>query len=143
VKRDIARVIRRVKPDVVITMDPSVLYVAERGIVNHPDHRAAGQAALDAAYPLARDHLSFPELLEEGLQPHKTPTLLLVNFEKPNYYVDIADTLQTKLDALCTHASQISDPEGASALVRSWAEAAGNTAGVRYAEGFVRIDIRL
>ncbi|HSX15864.1 MAG TPA: PIG-L deacetylase family protein [Candidatus Saccharimonadales bacterium] len=143
VKRDIVRVIRQVKPDVVITMDPSVLYSAERGIVNHPDHRAAGQAALDAVYPLARDHLSFPELLAGGLEPHKTPTLLLVNFEKPNYYVDITDVMQAKLDALCAHTSQISNPEGASALVRSWAEAAGKASGVHYAEGFVRIDIRL
>jgi len=141
VKRDITRVIRQVKPDVVITLDPSVLYVAGRGIINHPDHRAAGQAVLDAVYPLARDHMSFPELLSEGLEPHKTASLLLVNFEKANFYVDITDVLQTKLDALCAHTSQVSDPDGARGMVRAMAEEAGRKAGVPCAEGFVRIDI--
>src|SRR3989344_3187826 len=81
-KRDIARVIRKVKPEVIMTFDPTLVYSAKRGIINHPDHRAAGQATLDACFPLARDHLSFPELLAEGLEPHATPTILLMNFDK-------------------------------------------------------------
>ena len=71
-KRDVVKVIRSVKPDVVVTMDPSMLYSADRGFINHPDHRAAGQAALDAVFPLARDHMAFPELFAEGYVPHKT-----------------------------------------------------------------------
>jgi len=141
VKREVVRAIRGVKPDVVITMDPSVLYSAERGFINHPDHRAAGQAALDAVYPLARDHLSFPELLAEGLEPHKTATMLLVNFDNQNYHVDITGHLETKLQALGAHASQLPDPDGAFAMVRAWAERSGAKTGTRYAEGFVRIDI--
>jgi LmbE family N-acetylglucosaminyl deacetylase len=141
VKRDIARIIRTVRPDVVITMDPSLLYSAEYGYVNHPDHRATGQATLDAVYPLARDHLSFPELLAEGLEPHKTSTVLLVNFERQNYHVDISSHLETKLQALGAHASQLSDPSAACDMVRGWAERVGAQAGVRYAEGFVRIDV--
>lgn len=140
-KRDITRVIRTVRPDVVITMDPSLLYSAERGIINHPDHRAAGQAVLDAVYPLARDHLSFPELLEQGLEPHKTATLLLINFDTQNYRVDISDHLDTKLKALGAHASQLSNPEASFDMVRKWAEQTGGKIGARYAEGFVRIDI--
>ncbi|MEJ0073518.1 MAG: PIG-L deacetylase family protein [Candidatus Saccharibacteria bacterium] len=107
VKRDIVRAIREVKPEVVITMDPSFIYSAEYGFINHPDHRAAGQATLDAVYPLARDHLSFPELLKEGLEPHKTATVLLTNFEKHGFLVDITDHMETKLKALGAHASQL------------------------------------
>jgi len=142
VRRDIARAIRQVKPDVVVAMDPSVLYSAEHGSINHPDHRAAGQATLDAVYPLARDHLSFPELLADGLEPHKTATVLLVNFEQQNYYVDISDYIDTKLKALNAHVSQVADPDMANGYVRDWAKQNGTKAGVDYAEGFVRIDIR-
>ncbi len=142
VKRDIARVIRMVRPDVIITMDPSVLYSAERGFINHPDHRAAGQATLDAAYPLARDHLSFPELLhDEQLEPHKTATVLLVNFERHNFAVDITEHFETKLQALGAHASQLPNSQGAFAMVRSWSEDIGKAIGAKHGEAFVRIDI--
>jgi len=141
VKREVARAIRMVKPDVVITMDPSVLYAAERGFINHPDHRAAGQATLDAVYPLARDHLSFPELLEAGLEPHKTATVLLSSMTDHNFTVDISDHMETKLKALAAHRSQLAAPDMAADLVRGWAERVGAAAGARYGEGFVRIDI--
>src|SRR6185503_19293553 len=61
VRRDIVKIIRTIKPDVVVTWDPVMVYCAKLGIVNHSDHRASGQAALDAVYPLARDHLAMPE----------------------------------------------------------------------------------
>ncbi len=140
-KRDIARVIRTVRPDVVLTMDPTMIYNVERGFINHPDHRAAGQATLDAVYPLARDHLSFPELLAEGLEPHEVSTVLLAHFGQENFYVDISAHMDTKLRALAAHASQLSDPEATSAMVRSWATRLGAKVGAPYAEGFVRIDI--
>lgn len=139
-KRDIARVIRKVKPDVLITFDPSVLYSSKRGFINHPDHRAAGQAALDAAYPLARDHLSLPELLKEGLEPHKISTVLLMNFEKANYYVDITDVFERKCQALAAHKSQQMDGQ-AQEIIKEFANEAGKKIGTDYAEGFVRIDI--
>lgn len=144
VKRDIARVIRTVRPQVVITMDPGMLYDEARGFINHPDHRAAGQSALDAVYPLARDHLSFPELYkDEGLQPHNVETVLLTNFTRQNFFVDITDTLETKFRALGAHGSQIPDFEGMKAL---FTEMSGKLAEkaptpMRYAEGFVRIDV--
>jgi len=143
VKRDIVRAIRRVKPDVVITLDPAVLYVAERGIVNHPDHRAAGQAALDAIFPLARDHMSFPELLkDEGLEPHKVKTVLLSGFDgHGNFAVDISATIETKLKALALHDSQFADFDKMADMVRSWSEQAGEAYGVSNAETFTRIDI--
>jgi LmbE family N-acetylglucosaminyl deacetylase len=142
VKRDIVRVIRTVRPDVVLCMDPSFLYSASRGFINHPDHRAAGQATLDAVYPLARDHLSFPELLQkEKLEPHKVGTVLLTNLEDSNFFVDITGSIDTKLKTLAAHASQIPDMVRTTDFVRQMAERQGNKIGARYAEGFLRIDV--
>ncbi|MEI9913828.1 MAG: PIG-L deacetylase family protein [Candidatus Saccharibacteria bacterium] len=141
-KRDIVKVIRTIRPDVVMTMDPSVLYSAGRGFINHPDHRAAGQATLDAVYPLARDHLSFPELEKQGYKPHKTKTVLLSNFEEHNYYSDITKTFDKKLAALQAHSSQVSDISEVENWLRSSAENIGKEAGYELAEAFVRIDIR-
>lgn len=142
VKRDIARVIRKVKPEVVFTMDPTMIYDIDRGFINHPDHRAAGQATLDAVYPLARDHLSFPELLVEGLEPHKVETLLMTHFGEENFYIDISQHMETKLAALAAHTSQLPDKEATLLMVKRWATSMGSKVGAAYAEGFVRIDIK-
>jgi LmbE family N-acetylglucosaminyl deacetylase len=144
VKREIVRVIRQTKPDVVVTIDPAVLYSARHGFINHPDHRAAGQATLDAVYPLARDHLAFPELLAEGLQPHKAGTVLLFDFtpETLPYNVDITEMLDLKLQALSAHASQFADIETVKNAATERAAEAGKKHGCRYAESFIRIDIR-
>jgi LmbE family N-acetylglucosaminyl deacetylase len=93
-KKQIVKTIRLIRPDVVITMDPTVIYSATNGIINHPDHRAAGQATLDAVFPLARDRLTFPELLAEGYEPHKTATVLMVNFNESNFTIDITNSKQ-------------------------------------------------
>lgn len=141
-KRDIVRAIRRVKPDTVIVMDPTFLYSTERGMINHPDHRAAGQATLDAVYPLARDHLSFPEVAaDEGLAPHKVQHVLLTNFENHNYFVDISKQFERKLDVVAAHASQFPDREQISGFMKQQAEALASKTGSKYAEGFVRIDM--
>ncbi len=141
-KKDVVKVIREIKPDLVVTMDPSMLYSAERGFINHPDHRAAGQAALDAVYPLARDHLAFPELYEEGYLPHKTKTVLLTNFDKSNFYVDITDTFDLKLKALEAHTSQIPNIKELEKWLRQNAEKIGQKCGYKLAESFVKIDLR-
>lgn len=92
VKRDVARIIRQTKPEVVYCMDPTMVYALNGFGINHSDHRAGGQATLDAVFPLARDHLSFPELLtEEKLEPWKVKTILMANFENQNFYVDISE----------------------------------------------------
>lgn len=143
VTRDIVRYIRKLKPDVVMTMDPGMLYNTELGMINHPDHRAAGQATLDAVYPCARDHLSFPELSQDDqLPPHKVSNVLLLNFNEQNYYIDISDYIEMKITALAAHVSQISDLEHVELLIRNIAEAKGSDIGVHYAEAFVRIDIK-
>lgn len=140
-KAEVVRVIRELKPDVVVTMDPSMLYSMENGFINHPDHRAAGQIALDAVFPLARDHLSFPELYAAGLEPHKVKTVLLINFEKQNFCVDISEYLDTKFAALAAHASQISDMPAVKKQFTAIASEQGGRSGCRYGEGFVRLDV--
>ena len=140
-KRDIIKAIRTIKPDVVVTMDPSVLYSADRGMINHPDHRAAGQATLDAVYPLARDHLSFPELFEAGYEPHKVATVLLINFNQQNYTVDITNTIDLKMQALEAHSSQMADLAKTQAIMRDLASQLGAASGYTYGEGYMRIDI--
>jgi LmbE family N-acetylglucosaminyl deacetylase len=140
-KRDIVQIIRQVRPDVVITFDPTFIFSSEMGIINHADHRAAGQATLDAVYPLARDHLSFPELFKKGLEPHKVRTILMSNFETQNFYIDISDYLETKLAALRCHTSQFAEPDFVCNFVRSQAEKHGAKVGASHAEGFIRVDL--
>jgi LmbE family N-acetylglucosaminyl deacetylase len=140
VKECIARRIRQVGPDVVLTMDPTMVYSSKRGFINHPDHRAAGQATLDAVYPLARDHLAFPALFQEGLEPHEVSTVLLVNFDEGDFYVDISKDMKAKVKALKAHKTQVG-PQ-AIKMVKSWAAQAGATAGCQFAEAFVRVDVR-
>jgi LmbE family N-acetylglucosaminyl deacetylase len=139
-KKQIVKTIRTIKPDVVITMDPTVVYSAANGIINHPDHRAAGQATLDAVFPLARDRLTFPELVAEGFEPHKTATVLLVNFNESNFAVDITDTFEIKINASKSHVSQFGDLKHSS-WVQDMAKAEGLKVGYAMAESFVRIDI--
>ncbi len=140
-RRDIVKTIRRLKPDVVVSLDPSYFYSAGYGFMNHPDHRAAGEATLDAVYPLARNHMSFPELLEGGLDIHFVETVLLVNFDRHNYCVDVSGTIDTKLQALAVHASQYDDPTQIQTIARSFAESVGAENGCQCAEAFMRIDL--
>jgi LmbE family N-acetylglucosaminyl deacetylase len=141
VKTDIVRMIRRIKPDTVITYDPTTYYDAARGLINHTDHRACGQATMDAVYPLARDHLSYPTLLaDEGLEPHNVASLLLFAWENTNFAVDIGTQLETKLQALRAHTSQFDDL--ALEAAKTLAKENDTLSGAMYAERFVRIDIR-
>lgn len=142
-KKDIVRIIRQVKPDTVVVMDPTFVYSSDMGVINHSDHRAAGQATLDAVYPMARDRLTFPELLkDEGLEPHKVEHMLLINLKEQNHYVDITDVFETKVAGLFKHKSQISDPESTRSMLQTWGSMVGGKTGHKYAEGFVRIDLR-
>lgn len=141
-KRAIVREIRRFKPDTVITLDPTVVYSKTTGRINHPDHRAAGQAVLDAVFPLARDRLTFPEYAAEGLLPHKVSTVLLTDFDSATYYEDITDTFTLKERALDAHPSQFGDSGRVKVFFREFAEKAGHEAGYQLAEGFIRLDVR-
>ena len=135
--------IRRFRPEMVFTMDPSFFYFKDFGFVNHSDHRAIGEATLDACYPLARDLLSFPEHVKAGLNPHKVKELLLHSFipENANFYVDVTDTYDIKIRALSLHKSQVSDIQSLEKRMRERAEAAGRLAGYRFAEAFIRLHL--
>ena len=142
-KEGIVKSIRRYKPDIVFTMDPSFFYYKSYGMVNHSDHRAIGEAALDACYPLARDLMSFPEHAKEGLNPHKVKELLLHSFvpENANFYVEVTDTFDRKIRALSLHQSQVPNIQQLEKRMRDRAEAAGKLAGCKYAEAFVRLHL--
>lgn len=143
-KKDIVRVIRQVRPDTVIVMDPTVIYIPGLNFINHPDHRAAGHATIDAVFPLARDHLTFPDLLTaEKLEPHKVAHLLLINMKEQNFYVDITDTFEAKLTGLMKHISQVPDQQRVISMLRDRAAMVGKRAGTKYAEGFMRVDCPL
>jgi LmbE family N-acetylglucosaminyl deacetylase len=100
-RKELVRLIRMYRPETVVTADPHRRYIW------HRDHRITGRVTLDAVFPYARDHLSYPELLEEGLQPHKVREVLLWASEDPNYCSDVTDTFDIKLAALRCHKSQI------------------------------------
>ena len=139
-RRDLTRVIRRRRPDVVVCGDPTPRWFG-REYLNHPDHRAAASAALDAVFPSAETNAIFPELLDEGLPPHKVRQVLLAATTEPDTWVDIGDTLATKVAALRAHASQVGAGEWVEPLLRGWAERDGKRAGVRHAEAFKRFDL--
>lgn len=100
-RKQIVRLIRQYRPDVIVTADPYRRYIW------HRDHRIAGQVVLDAVFPYARDHLAYPDLLEEGLQPHKVKEMLFWAAEDINHISDITDTFDLKLAALRCHKSQV------------------------------------
>lgn len=134
----ITRHIRAFRPEVVMTHDPTVLFVNNEWI-NHPDHRATGMVVVDAVFPTARDPLNFPEHLAAGLQPWKVAELFLWSTNEANQLVDIGATLDRKVAALGAHASQFRDFSETDRWLRRGAEELGERAGYRAAEGFRRV----
>ena len=105
-RRDIVREIRRFRPDAVICQDPTMRWGGNR-YLNHPDHRAAGDACLDAVYPSARDPHVFPELLIENLLPHKVREVFMSTSQNVDVWIDITDCFDRKLEGLRQHTSQV------------------------------------
>ena len=137
-RRDLTRVIRRVKPDVVVTGDPTVRFYGTE-YMNHPDHRAAASAALDAVFPSSETRAIFPELLGEGLDPHKVREVWISGSTTPNAWVDTGKTLETKIAALKAHESQVGPGEWVAPLLKGWAAEAGKRRGLASAEAFKRM----
>lgn len=137
-RRDLARVIRLLRPDRVVCQSPERNYV--RMGASHPDHRAAGSAALDAVYPDSRNPFAFPELLtDEELEPWTVREVWISGSPAPTTYVDITDTFARKVAALRCHVSQISDPDGLEGFLRGWLSRAAAQGGLpdgRLAETF-------
>jgi LmbE family N-acetylglucosaminyl deacetylase len=118
-RRDLARVIRLLRPERVVCPSPERNYV--RLGVGHPDHRAVGSSALDAIYPDSRNPFAFPELLtEEKLEPWTVREVWISGSPAPTHYIDITETFGRKVAALRSHASQISDPVALEQTLRGW-----------------------
>jgi len=133
-RKDLARLIRQYKPEVVVTGDPTRIFF-DSDYTNHPDHRAAAEAAVYAAFPSAGTRLIFADLLDEGYEPHNVRKLYLHGAEKPDVWVDICETLDLKIAALKKHASQLGDWDPTD-MLREWAAYTGKERGLEFAESF-------
>ena len=131
----VARLVRTVRPDVVLGHDPW------RRWLLHPDHRAAGLLTVDGVVA-ARDPLYGPALAADGLAAHRPHTVLLFGTDAPDELVDVTATLDAKLASLRAHASQLPDPADTERRVRTWNAAIGADAGLTYAEAFHTLDTR-
>ena len=132
-RRDLTRIIRQVKPYRVVCQDPTTIF-ANENYINHPDHRAAGEAAIYAVFPSAETRPVFPELLEDGYEPHHVSELYMMLTLQPNTRVDITATIERKIAALMCHKSQVGKRAGS--RVRKWNTEAGKVIGVPFAEEF-------
>ncbi|MEN8242551.1 MAG: PIG-L deacetylase family protein [Chloroflexota bacterium] len=136
----IVRQIRKFKPDVLVTHDPTSRIVGGR-YLNHRDHRVVGDTTLDAIFPLARDRLNFPEHEAEGLAPHKVLDVFLIFSDQPNYWVDISTTVEQKIKALQAHKSQVGDPEELAERIYLRTRAAAEKVSFEYGEAFRRVQL--
>jgi LmbE family N-acetylglucosaminyl deacetylase len=138
-RKELVRLIRQYKPNVVVCGDPT-MYFPSDDYINHPDHRAAAQAAIDAVFPAAEMTLLYPDLAAEGLVGHK-PNYVFVSFTPdPNYFVDISETIDLKIEALLKHSSQLGDWDPGT-MIKEWNEERGKKVGFKYAEAFRRITL--
>jgi LmbE family N-acetylglucosaminyl deacetylase len=140
-RRDISRVVRRVRPHRVIGQSP------QRNLhsvyASHPDHLAAGEATMAAVYPDARNPFAHPELLDEGFEPWAVGEMYLGTAAEPDVFVDITDTFDRKIEALRCHVSQHPDPDGLDTRIRAWNAANAVIGGLpegRLAESYLRVD---
>jgi len=143
-RRDISRVIRQVRPQRLVMQSPEINW--ERIGSSHPDHRAAGEAALCAVYPDARNPFTHLELAAEGLEAWAVPeTWVMAAGKGANHYVDITETFERKVAALRQHASQTAHMEDLEGMLRGWSGGLATLGGLpdgRLAEGFRRVDTR-
>lgn len=140
-RRDIARVIRQVRPDLVVTHHPDRNY--QRMAPSHPDHRAVGAATMDAVFPDARNPFTHPELAAAGLEAWTVNEMWLSGGEQPNHYSDVTDTFPQKVAALKSHSSQVADPGEFEGMLRGFLGRAAEMGGLdegRLAEPFQVID---
>jgi LmbE family N-acetylglucosaminyl deacetylase len=139
-RKDLVRLIRRHKPTAVVCGDPTLFFPSDT-YINHPDHRAAAQAALDAVFPASEMALLYPDLAAEGLEGHKVNFVYVHWGQEPNIYVDIGDVVDLKIEALQQHKSQLGDwdPEE---MIKTWSADAGKKVGFDHAEAFRRITLK-
>jgi LmbE family N-acetylglucosaminyl deacetylase len=133
-RKRLVREIRRFRPEVVITGDPTVVW-ARSDYINHPDHRAAAGAALDAVFPAAGQPNLFEELAEEGLTAHKVRKVFVLSWNEIDTFVNISETIELKIKALKEHTSQMGEWDPAPRL-KEWSAEMAKGKEMAYAEGF-------
>lgn len=133
-RKELTRIIRQYKPDVVLIGNPEAWFYGNE-YVNHPDHRAAAQAACEAVFPSAGTRLIFTDLLEAGYEPHNVKRLYVHGVESPDTWVDISETIELKIEALGKHASQV-NVEEVGKWMRDWAKEDAKDKEFEYAESF-------
>lgn len=133
-RKSLVREIRRFRPEAVVTGDPTIVWAGE-DYINHPDHRAAATAALDAAFPAAGQPNLYEELQSEGLRAHKPRKVFVNSWEKSDVLISIDATIDAKIEALRAHASQLGDWDPAP-QVREWAAELAKGLEMSYAESF-------
>jgi LmbE family N-acetylglucosaminyl deacetylase len=133
-RKKLVREIRRFKPEIVICGDPTIVWAGDT-YINHPDHRAAATAALDAIFPAAGQPNLFEELSEEGIEAHKPRKVYVTGWSGTDLFVNIEDSIDQKITALRAHKSQMKDwdPEP---RIKKWASERGQGKEMAYAEGF-------
>lgn len=139
-RKKLVRQIRRFKPEVVVTGDPTLLYTPLGGI-NHPDHRAVGMAAIDAVFPAAGQPNLFEELAEEGITASKVRKLYLTARGEGDLFVNISDTIDLKITALKKHVSQVGEWEELEEMLKGWNAKIGQGKEMAYAEAFKIVTI--
>jgi LmbE family N-acetylglucosaminyl deacetylase len=125
----------------VVTTDPATRYAGD-SYVNHPDHVAAGEATLAAVIPGSDTRLAYPHLIDEGLEPHKLKAVWLMQNLTPNLIVDISDHMETKVESLRCHPSQLTDADSSLGFVYGMAEWVASAQSFRHGEAFkvIRFD---
>jgi LmbE family N-acetylglucosaminyl deacetylase len=133
-RRDLTRIVRRHRPDAVVCGDPTMRFYGQN-YLNHPDHRVAADVTLDAVFPSAETRLIFPELLDEGLEPHKVSAAFIHGSDHPDTFIDISAVLGVKLAALKEHRTQMGkwDP---TEMITAWAKQQGARRKLAAAESF-------
>ena len=133
-RKKLVREIRRFRPEVVICGDPTIVW-AGNDYINHPDHRAAATAALDAVFPAAGQPNLFEELRNEGLDAHKPRKVYVTSWSEGDVFINIEETIDSKIAALRAHKSQMKDWDPEKSL-REWAAESGRGKEMAYAEGY-------
>jgi LmbE family N-acetylglucosaminyl deacetylase len=133
-RKELTRLIREHKPDAVVTGNPEAWFY-DNSYVNHPDHRAAAQASVEAVFPSAGSRLMFTDILEAGYEPHNVKRLYIHGAEKADTWVDVAETIHTKIEALRKHVSQLGDWD-VGKMMLEWATETGKEKGLEYAEAY-------
>lgn len=145
-RRELVRVMRTIRPTTLVCQDPTMRY-GGREYINHPDHIAAGEASLAAVFPSTRDRMTFPELLQEGLEPHTIPNVYIYGAAEPDCWVDITSAIETKIAALKAHASQLGEWDPTE-MMYEWATRSAYSNPMkpegsgRYAEAFKYMHLR-